>query len=155
MGFTELVVVGIVALIFIGPKQLPEVARVVARLLNEFRRATGDISKQVYDIRSSATQFVNDTKQDIRSEIEKAAGVDEIKNQFNETKNSVVDDLKKGLDELPDDWGIQEEEDDGLDPHDEFGNVIVDDGVAEPQTQVVSNQSTDTATPEKTGKEDN
>lgn len=42
LGFTELLLLGVIALIFIGPNQLPEVARTVGRLLNEWKRATSD-----------------------------------------------------------------------------------------------------------------
>ena len=128
MGFMEILVVGIVALIFIGPKQLPEVARVVARLINEFRRATGELSKPIFDLKKSANQFVNETKQNIHDEINKATGIEDLKNEFNSTKNSVIDDLKAELDNLPDDYADTHHEyhDDALDPHDEHGNAIVD-----------------------------
>ncbi len=39
-SFSHLLVVLVLALILIGPKQLPEVARTLGRLLNELRRAT-------------------------------------------------------------------------------------------------------------------
>ncbi len=45
MGFTELIALAGIALIFIGPKQLPEVARTIARLLNEFKRATSGVTE--------------------------------------------------------------------------------------------------------------
>lgn len=42
LSFSHLVVVGIILLIFVGPEQLPEVARTIARFINELRRATQD-----------------------------------------------------------------------------------------------------------------
>ncbi|MGE0528305.1 MAG: twin-arginine translocase TatA/TatE family subunit [Bdellovibrionales bacterium] len=45
LGFGEIVILGVLALIFIGPKQLPEVARTVGRLLNEWKRATSDFQQ--------------------------------------------------------------------------------------------------------------
>ncbi len=42
LGFTELLLLGAIALIFIGPKQLPDVARTVGRFLNELKRASSD-----------------------------------------------------------------------------------------------------------------
>ena len=45
LGFIEVVVILSIALVVIGPKQLPELARLVAKLLNEFRRATEDVTK--------------------------------------------------------------------------------------------------------------
>ena len=47
IGFGELILIAAIALIAIGPKQLPEVARVIGRLLNELRRATGELSRSV------------------------------------------------------------------------------------------------------------
>jgi Sec-independent protein translocase protein TatA len=38
IGFTEIIAVGVIALIFIGPEDLPRVARNIAKLLNEFKR---------------------------------------------------------------------------------------------------------------------
>lgn len=53
LSFTHLVLLAIIVLVFIGPEQLPEVARTFARLLNEWKRATGDIQ-------SSLTQSLKD-----------------------------------------------------------------------------------------------
>ena len=43
MGFTELVVLAIIGLLVLGPEQLPTVARKLARLVNELKRATEDV----------------------------------------------------------------------------------------------------------------
>ncbi len=47
LSFTHLVLLAIIVLVFIGPEQLPEVARTVARLLNEWKRATGEIQSSL------------------------------------------------------------------------------------------------------------
>ena len=47
LSFTHLVLLAIIALVFIGPEQLPEVMRTVARLLNEWKRATSDIKSSL------------------------------------------------------------------------------------------------------------
>ncbi len=39
-NFSEIIFIAVLALILIGPRQLPEVARNIGRLLNEFRRAS-------------------------------------------------------------------------------------------------------------------
>lgn len=49
LGFSELIIIGVIALIFIGPKELPEIARVVGRMLNELKRATGDLSATILE----------------------------------------------------------------------------------------------------------
>ncbi|HAG91396.1 MAG TPA: hypothetical protein DCL41_05965 [Bdellovibrionales bacterium] len=49
LGFSELILLAVVALVFIGPKQLPEVARMIGRLINEWKRATSDFSMSIKD----------------------------------------------------------------------------------------------------------
>jgi sec-independent protein translocase protein TatB len=51
-GFAEVILIAVLALIFIGPKQLPDVARVIARLMNEWKRATSEFTAQFHDMRS-------------------------------------------------------------------------------------------------------
>ncbi len=43
LGFSEMILLAAVALIFIGPQQLPGIARALGRLINEFKRTTADI----------------------------------------------------------------------------------------------------------------
>ncbi|MCB0361178.1 MAG: twin-arginine translocase TatA/TatE family subunit [Bdellovibrionales bacterium] len=69
LGFSEIVVLLVLALIFIGPKQLPEMARVLGRLLNEFKRATGDLTSTFTDIRHKADNFVYQTEDEIRGRL--------------------------------------------------------------------------------------
>lgn len=59
LGFTELLLLGAIALIFIGPKQLPEVARTVGRFLNELKRASSDFQ----------STLTNDFKDDLSNRI--------------------------------------------------------------------------------------
>ena len=46
LNFTEMLFIAGLALILIGPKQLPEVARTLGRMLNELRRSTGGFAEQ-------------------------------------------------------------------------------------------------------------
>ena len=67
IGFSELVVLSIIALIVIGPKQLPQIAKTVARALNEIKRATeeitGDFMKSAREsndeIKKTTTKFLD------------------------------------------------------------------------------------------------
>lgn len=47
IGFSELVVIGLVALIVIGPERLPRVARTVGALLGRFQRYVNDVKSEV------------------------------------------------------------------------------------------------------------
>lgn len=44
LGVQELVVITIIALIFIGPKQLPEVARTLGKFFRDLKRASNEIT---------------------------------------------------------------------------------------------------------------
>jgi sec-independent protein translocase protein TatB len=47
LSFVHLVLLAIIVLVFIGPEQLPDVARTFARLLNEWKRASSDIQSSL------------------------------------------------------------------------------------------------------------
>ena len=63
MGFLEMIVLGVVALLVIGPKQLPEVAKSVGRILNEFKRATGDITSSFQGLKSDAEKYMYESSE--------------------------------------------------------------------------------------------
>ncbi|MDP2793501.1 MAG: Sec-independent protein translocase protein TatB [Sulfurisoma sp.] len=89
VGFSELIVIGLVALIVIGPQRLPTVARTVGHLLGRLQR------------------YVSDVKSDINREMQ----LDELKKlqeqvvlqahdmekQVNEQMNSVESDLNASI----------------------------------------------------------
>jgi Tat protein translocase TatB subunit len=47
IGVPEMVVILVVALIVLGPKRLPEVARALGKGLAEFRKVTGDVNREL------------------------------------------------------------------------------------------------------------
>lgn len=47
IGMPELLVIMVVALVVLGPKRLPEVARMLGKGLAEFRRATAGVSDEL------------------------------------------------------------------------------------------------------------
>jgi TatA/E family protein of Tat protein translocase len=49
LGIQELILILVVALVFIGPKKLPNLARSLGKAMREFRSATDDI-KQNFDM---------------------------------------------------------------------------------------------------------
>ncbi len=51
IGIPELLVILVVALIVLGPKRLPEVAKALGKALGEFRRATSDLSEELGNAR--------------------------------------------------------------------------------------------------------
>lgn len=49
LGFTEMAVIFIVALLVFGPNKLPELARSLGKSLNEFRRASNDLRRSIME----------------------------------------------------------------------------------------------------------
>ncbi len=74
VSFTELLVVGVVALVVIGPERLPKVARTVGHLVGRAQR------------------YVSDVKSDIKREVE-LDGLRDLKGQMEEAARSVKSSL--------------------------------------------------------------
>ena len=70
ISFTELMIIGMIALVVIGPERLPKVARTLGHLLGRAQR------------------YVNDVKTDIKREMD-AGDLNNLKNQFDEARSSV------------------------------------------------------------------
>jgi Tat protein translocase TatB subunit len=56
IGFPELLLIMAIALIVLGPKRLPDLARALGRGFSEFKRATEEL-KQTFDEESRADEF--------------------------------------------------------------------------------------------------
>ncbi|MDZ4677233.1 MAG: Sec-independent protein translocase protein TatB [Oligoflexia bacterium] len=44
LGFSEMLLLAAIALIFIGPKQLPQLAKVLGRTIGELKKAMSDVT---------------------------------------------------------------------------------------------------------------
>lgn len=75
VGFTEILLIGVVALVVIGPERLPDVARNVGRYVGKLQR------------------FVTGVKRDIRAELETG----ELKKLIGDQKEQ-IDELRKAVD---------------------------------------------------------
>lgn len=62
IGTSELILIGLVALIFLGPRKLPDLARSFGKAMNEFRRSSTEF-KQVWEreVTSEVNQIKNET----------------------------------------------------------------------------------------------
>ena len=49
IGFPEMLVIAVVALIIFGPRKLPELGRSLGRSINEFKRASNDLRNTLDD----------------------------------------------------------------------------------------------------------
>jgi sec-independent protein translocase protein TatA len=75
IGTSELLLIGLVALIFFGPRKLPDLARTLGKVMNEFRRTSNDF-KQTWEkeVASEINQLKEDTSFSSLSENLKGLG---------------------------------------------------------------------------------
>lgn len=81
IGFSEFVVIGIVALVVIGPERLPKVARTAGHLFGRMQR------------------YVADVKADLNREMD-ASELRDIKNTVTEAANSMQDAMQSHVSEI-------------------------------------------------------
>jgi len=81
VSFSELMLIGVIALIVIGPERLPKVARTVGHLLGRAQR------------------YVNEVKSDIQKEID-LKEIGDIKHQMEDAARSVQTSMTSSVDEL-------------------------------------------------------
>lgn len=100
-GFSELMVVGVVALVVIGPERLPKVAKTVGHLLGRAQRYVSDVKGDIQ------REFELDELRKMRTEMEQSArsfetsvtaGVNDFQTKVHDTARSIessVNDLGK------------------------------------------------------------
>jgi len=66
IGVTELIVILVVAIIFIGPKKLPEIAKAAGKAFAEFKKAAEDIKNSVKEDIEKTTAPFTDLSKDIQ-----------------------------------------------------------------------------------------
>lgn len=59
LGMSEILVLGILALILIGPDQLPEIARTIGKFLNELKRSTEGLTDDLKKQAKVDLNFIN------------------------------------------------------------------------------------------------
>jgi len=97
IGFSELVVIGVVALIVIGPERLPKVARAAGLLYGRMQRyvssVKSDISREIQldEIRRAGQSF-KDSVESAASGVEQQATVvdDYLRNEISNVKQAVT-----------------------------------------------------------------
>ena len=78
LGFQELLLIFVVALLVFGPKKLPELGKSLGKGLKEFKRATNEIKSswedQVRDVEkdlSDTTKDLKDLERDLKEDLNK------------------------------------------------------------------------------------
>lgn len=60
LGFTEILVIGVLALILLGPEQLPDLARKLGRFVNDLKRTTDGLKEEFKNSGINPQQFLED-----------------------------------------------------------------------------------------------
>jgi len=112
MGMPEIILILAIALIVLGPKKLPEIAKALGRGIAEFKKATQDFkeSLDVEDDLKEARDTMREIKGDIQQTIQKsvAKGAAFVDND-NETDEDEDDDAMPAKDlELPPEKAVEE-----------------------------------------------
>jgi sec-independent protein translocase protein TatB len=98
IGFTELMVIGLVALIVIGPEKLPRVARTVGHLAGRLQRYVSDVKADINreieldelrKMRDSMQQAASEMQSSVHSELHKTET--DLNKAVEEVKESVED----------------------------------------------------------------
>jgi len=114
VGFWELTVIGIVALVIVGPERLPGLARTVGLWVGKGRRMVADVKRDIdRELKASEAAELNALKKDIedagrevskvKDSIKETSGIKDVESSFKDTFKDVEpvgESLKKDLDEI-------------------------------------------------------
>ncbi len=90
IGWGELVVIGVIALIVIGPKELPAVLRTVGRTMNKVRRMAGEFQGQFQEaLREAELHDLKKHADDIASTVSGSVGDLSSVNPMAETQKEI------------------------------------------------------------------
>jgi len=95
IGWSELLVIGIVALVVIGPKELPGVVRAVAQNIGKLRRLASDFQNQFNDaMREMELADLKKDAEKLISDATSAASLDDVKKAGDEIKQAIEEPMK-------------------------------------------------------------
>jgi sec-independent protein translocase protein TatB len=97
IGFTELMVIGLVALVVIGPERLPRVARTLGHLAGRLQRYVADVKSDINrEIEIEDLKKMRDSMQQAASSFETSVQTEMSKTEteLNKSVEAVVEDKK-------------------------------------------------------------
>lgn len=92
IGFSELVVIGVVALIVIGPERLPRVARTAGHLLGRFQRYVAEVKSDINrELELAELKKLQTSVEDAARSIEHSVktGMEDAQKEFSDVKASL------------------------------------------------------------------
>jgi Tat protein translocase TatB subunit len=108
LGFGEIIIVLVIALLFIGPKKLPEVAKALGRGMREFQKVSKDFKDTMAEAAREAEVEAQKLEEQVKAD---PAQVAENTEEYS--------DIDEDFDHDKDDYGPGHNHDDGFDLSDE------------------------------------
>ena len=110
IGMTELIVIMVVALIVIGPKRLPELARTLGKALGDFKRATSDFQNSFsmeddYDLDVLDEEGKDKEKKASAEESDEDDADEEDHDEEEDAAEQTAEPKQTGTDDLPPEAG--------------------------------------------------
>lgn len=94
VGFVELMLIGIVGLVIIGPERLPGVARTLGKYVGKLRRFMTNVKADVEsELRADELREILKQQQNSLQSVKKA--VDEVDKEINASVNDMEQDIDK------------------------------------------------------------
>ncbi len=91
MGMTEMLIIGAIALVVVGPKKLPDIARALGRGMKEFKKATNEFKTTIKDeLNENHTADLREFR-DMATDIKKKTGTPKNIEEYLETAADVLD----------------------------------------------------------------
>jgi sec-independent protein translocase protein TatB len=97
VGYSELLVIAIVMIVVVGPKDLPKMLRAFGKATSKFRQMSGDFKRQFDDALKEAE--LDDVKKALDSvkKLDPRQQVKDVLNPFKEATSGIRDDLNKAV----------------------------------------------------------
>lgn len=93
VGFSELIVIAVVALIVIGPEKLPKVARTAGHLLGRLQRYVGDVKSDI-----NREMQLEDLKKLQQQVVDQAKGMEaSVSQQLSSVETSLNESIAQGV----------------------------------------------------------
>ncbi|HZM35763.1 MAG TPA: Sec-independent protein translocase protein TatB [Burkholderiales bacterium] len=97
IAFTEMMIIGLVALIVIGPEKLPRMARTIGHLAGRLQRYVSDVKADINrEIELDELRKMRDSMQEAASSFETSvrSELDKTETELNQAAQSAVEDKK-------------------------------------------------------------
>ena len=90
IGFSELVIMALIAIVVVGPERLPDIASYMGKLFGSFRKANTELRRAMHDVKPP------DVMEIVENRIKEEAGLKEKPSDTESKTESKTNDNDKG-----------------------------------------------------------